>query len=39
MVIFDKTFYKKQINILKAFFFRALDFIPSVLTGMFVLVI
>ena len=39
MFIFDKTFYKKQINILKAFFFRALDFIPSVITGMFVLVI
>ena len=32
-------FCKKQIDILKAFFKRALDFIPSVLTGMFVLVI
>ncbi|WP_297206621.1 FUSC family protein [uncultured Brachyspira sp.] len=32
-------FYKKQINIIKAFLIRALDFIPSVLTGMFVLVI
>lgn len=39
MVIFDKTFYKKQINILKAFLTRALDVIPSVLTGMFVLVV